>query len=630
MDTFGGVGTATSLLVQAFHLFRHVSSARSFADSAGTLAALIAIEYFRFETWLQQSGLLVADSVTGEFVVSESSLRRAILLASDARSLTMDYGRVERHVLLVISQAHQCLLMLQELRDKYSLHNDASCVVSTVSPNSAAMKTSSEIPTAAPLFQNNQVAAGLKRNTKLHQHRAKTVSFFRKVNFTWSFKDDISDRTKVMEHVQTLKSCNDALLECLPITQQNTAERLVNMKALALSELPSDLKGLGNAASTFNDPMHRQIYQAMLIKARRVEESTQTVSRQELEQIELDRAGLSFQEEQLIDSRIVSQYTVANSLTTEKLNIILESVSFPSSLTEDDLGLLKDRIALLCILLRNAGHPYFPVLPVGIGFFQQSRTSFALAYQLPSFADQQELTCSLYSLLPRNKYSIQTEKSGRPNRFIPSLEQRYKLASALADGVLSLLSVNLMHKTITSRNIVVYRTSDTLKLDSPQLLGFGFARRERPDERSVDVRDEIPCPWRFWQHPELRSAGEEHRRFERRFDIFSLGVVLFEIGMWQDAHYYSSSASDSAVANADEFRRRLVKVCAQEMAHRMGEGYKSAVMTCLDGDEVWCEEAWNDARMDENTEENDTLNRGPDVTELFYLHVSSVLSSCCK
>ncbi|KAM0364625.1 hypothetical protein ACHAPK_010377 [Fusarium culmorum] len=312
MDTFGGVGTATSLLVQAFHLFRHVASARSFADSTGTLAALIAIEYFRFETWLQQSGLLISDPNTGEFVVSESSLRRAILLASDARSLTMDYGPVEQHVLLVISQAHQCLLLLQKLREKYSLHSDDNRTVSTEKSNPTAMHISSEIRTATSLFQNNKVSAGIERNAKLHQHRTKTVSFFRKVNFTWSLKDDISDRTKVMEHVQTLKSCNDALLECLPITQQNTAERLVNMKALALSELPSDLKGLGNAASTFNDPMHRQIYQAMVIKARRVEESTQTVSRQELEQVELDRANLSYQDDQPIDSRIVSQYTVAN------------------------------------------------------------------------------------------------------------------------------------------------------------------------------------------------------------------------------------------------------------------------------------------------------------------------------
>ncbi|KAH6964830.1 hypothetical protein EDB82DRAFT_285736 [Fusarium venenatum] len=503
MDAFGSVGTATSLLVQAFHLFRHVSSARSFADSAGTLAALIAIEYFRFETWLQQSGLLITDPVSGEFIVSESSLRRAILLASDARSLAMDYGRVERHVLMVISQAHQCLLMLQELREKYSLHNNVRNAGDTETLKSAAIQDSREIPTAAPLFRNDQVAEGIKNNKKLHQHRAKTVSFFRKVNFTWSFKDDISDRTKVMEHISTLKSCNDALLECLPITQQGTADKLVNMKALALSGLPSDLKGLRSAASAFDDTMHRQIYQAMVVKARRVEESTQAVSSEELERIKLDPADFPLQG-QSTEFRIVSEYTEKSPvISKEKMDVILEGVSFPISLTENDLNLLKDRIAHLSTLLHNAGHPYFPILPLGIGFFQQSRTSFTLVYQLPSFAQQQEVPRSLYSLLPRNKYSIEGEKAAGTNRFIPSLEERYKMASALADGVLSLLGVEWMHKSITSRNVVVYHASGKLDLSSPQLLGFGLARRERPEERSVDVRDYTPSPWRFWQHPEL-------------------------------------------------------------------------------------------------------------------------------
>jgi hypothetical protein len=35
MDGLSNLGTATSLILQAFHLFRHVSSARRFADSAG-------------------------------------------------------------------------------------------------------------------------------------------------------------------------------------------------------------------------------------------------------------------------------------------------------------------------------------------------------------------------------------------------------------------------------------------------------------------------------------------------------------------------------------------------------------------------------------------------------------------
>jgi hypothetical protein len=206
-----------------------------------------------------------------------------------------------------------------------------------------------------------------------------------------------------------------------------------------------------------------------------------------------------------------------------------------------------------------------------------------------------------------------------------------------------------MHKTINSRNIALYNarpaitattspksapfagTGLTSRLDfrAPQLLGFGLARRERPDERTIDLREGGRSPWRFWLHPKLRSEGL-HRRFERHFDLYALGVVLFEIGMWQDAHYYSSGGSGAAGNDADEFRRRLVSVCAREMAHRMGEAYKTAVLACLDGDEVWrAATGLEDGEKEE--ESGGVVDAGElNITELFHLHVYSVLRGCCK
>ncbi|GAB1315472.1 hypothetical protein MFIFM68171_05682 [Madurella fahalii] len=650
MDTFGSVGTATSLLVQAFHLFRHVSSARHFADSAGTLAALIAVEYFRFETWLQQSGLLVTDAISREFVVSESSLRRAILLAAEMQSL--NYEPIERHVLTVISQAYQCLQILQKLREKYALHDEIGPVDRLGALNSLTLRTNSEIPAANPLFLNSKVAAEVSKDINLRQRRARTVSFFRRVNFTWSLRDNTNDRDKVMAHIQTLKSCNDALRECLPPPQRQAADKLVNLKALALSASPSDLKGIGGAASTMHDQLHDQIYQAMMVKARRVDESSQRVTDTELKQIELNSAmfasgGHDAQMSPGISKRVLAHPVAVGSSTASQLpSVILEWVTFNPSLTEDDLGALKERIALLCTLLHSAGHPYFPALPLCTGFFQQTRTSFALAYQAPPFAVPSQPPRSLYSLLPRNKYSVPGEKptTAAAGSFLPSLEQRYALAAALADGVLSLVSVDWMHKAITSRNVVLYQAEGSGHLDfsSPQLLGFGLARPDRSGERTIDLREGGPSPWRFWQHPELRAAsvGEEHhRRFERRFDVFSLGVVLFEIGVWQDAHYYGSSASGAA-DEPGEFRRRLLHVCAREMAHRMGEAYKAAVMACLDGDEMWMASVGDGRGGDDDIDDDDNMETGEDgrhgdgnqmsLAAGFDLHVYSVLRGCCK
>jgi len=199
----------------------------------------------------------------------------------------MDYDRIERHVLMVISQAHQCLEMLQKLREKYSLHDDVDHV-KAAHPKSLVVRTNTEIPSVDPLFQNSQVVAELSRDVNLRQRRARTTSFFRKVNFTWSLKDDTNDRDRVMIHIQTLKSCNDALRECLSPPQRQSTDKLVNMKILALSASPADLKGIGNAASATQDQLHGQIYQAIMIKARRAEESSHSVTDKELKQIEME------------------------------------------------------------------------------------------------------------------------------------------------------------------------------------------------------------------------------------------------------------------------------------------------------------------------------------------------------
>lgn len=72
------------------------------------------------------------------------------------------------------------------------------------------------LPGSVPLFQNTRVATEVAKAMSLRQRRAKTISFFRKVTFTWSLKDDTNDRDRVMAHIQTLKSCKDALREFLP------------------------------------------------------------------------------------------------------------------------------------------------------------------------------------------------------------------------------------------------------------------------------------------------------------------------------------------------------------------------------------------------------------------------------
>jgi hypothetical protein len=184
---------------------------------------MIAVEFFRFETWLQQSGLLSTDLSTGNLVVHEISLRRSLLHAAEMQSLTMEYERVERHVLTIIGEVYHCLQQLEKFRSKYSL-GAGDLVDAGHAPDVAPPVTTSAVPGVQPLFQNLRIANAVSKDLRSRQRRAKVVSFFRKVNFAWSLFEDTSDKEKIIAHVQTLKYCNDTLRECLPPVDRQIAD----------------------------------------------------------------------------------------------------------------------------------------------------------------------------------------------------------------------------------------------------------------------------------------------------------------------------------------------------------------------------------------------------------------------
>lgn len=215
---------------------------------------MIAVEYFRFETWLQQSGLLTTDHLTGELVVHETSLRKCILLAAELQSLTMEYARVENHILAILGEVHHCLQELQQLRKKYAIArpHDASSSTGSSSGVTPVPRNTAEIPGVQPLFRNARVTNALSNDIRNRQWRSKAISFFRRVNFAWSLSEDTSDRDKIVSIVQTLKHCNDALRECLPPVDRRFADQLVNIKTLSLSSTSAELQGIGSAAHAQN------------------------------------------------------------------------------------------------------------------------------------------------------------------------------------------------------------------------------------------------------------------------------------------------------------------------------------------------------------------------------------------
>lgn len=63
--------------------------------------------------------------------------------------------------------------------------------------------------------------------------------------------------------------------------------------------------------------------------------------------------------------------------------------------------------------------------------------------------------------------------------------------------------------------------------------------------------------------------------YTQAFDVYSLGTVLLEIGLWQPLSTFEAFDSESA------FRDNLVEIARNELPGQVGTIYASAVRECL-------------------------------------------------
>ncbi|EXJ71739.1 uncharacterized protein A1O5_05548 [Cladophialophora psammophila CBS 110553] len=160
-----------------------------------------------------------------------------------------------------------------------------------------------------------------------------------------------------------------------------------------------------------------------------------------------------------------------------------------------------------------------------------------------------------------------------PPERLPTLHQRYQLAYQLAMTLSILLTIGWLHKGIRSHNVLFAHKEGDTRWSRPYLCGFAYARPDKPDEFSEKL--EHSERFNVYRHP--LAQGQPQEGYHKAFDIYSLGVLLFEIATWRPA--FSLWTHD-----ATQFRRELCKASNQKrIAHSMGIDYRDAMLKCLDG-----------------------------------------------
>jgi hypothetical protein len=229
-----------------------------------------------------------------------------------------------------------------------------------------------------------------------------------------------------------------------------------------------------------------------------------------------------------------------------------------------------------------------------------------LAYRVPATLGPRPLSgagdnriqiCTLYDLINRKEFSR------------PRLDQRFDLARSLATALHRLFVSRWYHKNLNSKNILFFARNETSGLKAgkeatvtdeyishishPFLSGFDYARPDSPDEMTIKPEvDEFCDRYRHPKctHPDSRGVI----RYSRQFDIYSLGVLLMELGRWETVDRmhkdYTAQRKKSRErplatilpSSLPEFQQHLRTRCVESLGFRMGKIYTEAVRFCLD------------------------------------------------
>ena len=191
------------------------------------------------------------------------------------------------------------------------------------------------------------------------------------------------------------------------------------------------------------------------------------------------------------------------------------------------------------------------------------------------------------------------------------LDERLDLAKRLTSSILFVHTVQFVHKNIRPETIIIFQNEHS-HLGAPFLAGFEQFRVE--DGHTYRAGDDM------WQHNLCKippnfpviiltsSLSDRHPSrqgthpqvdYQMQHDIYSLGVVLLEIGLWTSFVLYGPEEESSSpvpndilepanlaqpgnsLGSASQNKLKLENLAAEELPARLGRRYTDIVLLCL-------------------------------------------------
>lgn len=180
------------------------------------------------------------------------------------------------------------------------------------------------------------------------------------------------------------------------------------------------------------------------------------------------------------------------------------------------------------------------------------------------------------------------------SKLLLTLTDRFELAKQMAKSVGYVHTLGFVHKNVRPETILGFQN------DSGADLFFlvGFENIRMADGRTLRSGDGA---WEknLYRHPHRQGLNPEDI-YIMQHDIYSLGVCLLEVGLWESFLLYEDgaiaprpTAALGIAVGGPEFKQpvlmknHLIALAKCDLPNRMGERYKKVVvncLTCLDDD----------------------------------------------
>ena len=367
-----------------------------------------------------------------------------------------------------------------------------------------------------------------------------------KKRFRWA----IRDQTKFEKFLQDLLYFNDALYQVLPLKQRQSLEFAVSGAVLDREEGQDALREIHQSASESS----KVLAEAAQLKELSIRlEGASTSDFSTIRQ----RSSLQIPSSLLdvLDAPRANRKATYTRPDGEETQVLVEWRRTEADWSQETRDLMFKRFENISRLLHACS---------------MSRTS--LSYRIldsAGFVEDTSAGCiGFLNQLPPDASGFDTlsQRLASPSR--PDLGTRFALARILVVAIYQIHSSGWLHKALRSNNVIFLAES----LLSPYLIGFGRSRPDKHNENTEEVPD-LPGAAFDLYLPPIYQRGQ---RFSQGFDIYSLGIVLIEIAVWESIETMKKP-KDTCQRYHDRLRRR-----AEGLGDEVGIIYRDVDLKCLD------------------------------------------------